>query len=847
MRKPRRVVTPILAATTCTLALIAGAMPATAVAPAAADAVRATSSQAQSDGTIVRSDSSREVFILAANAPVSPRGAHSTPADAAASFVAQSALRPRAAGHDASVTSVSRSALGGSVVRLDRTIDGVPLLGGDIAVDLTSDGRVRAASGMDTLDASVDTSTTVTPGEAARIAVRTTASERGIDPDQLTAGDPTLWIYDPRLIGAPGVPQARPVWHVVVTSSLRPDVRHLVLVDARRGSTALAVDLITHARERLTCDAAMTDGRSPCTAPLDVAAGERGESDPVSAIEDVNFAHDYTGDSYDFFLRYFDRDSIDDSGMPLLSTVRFRPPDAPDTNYRNAFWNGVQMTYGEGMVAQDVVGHELMHGVTEHRSPLFYYTQSGAINESLSDIFGEFIDLLYPGGNDDSEVRWQMGEDIAPIFGYTLRSMKEPTLSQHPDRTGSPFFRVTDDDRGGVHRNSGVSNKFAYLLTDGDTFNGQVVRGIGIEKTAHIVYGSMALLTSAADFQMLANALRASCATIVGTQGITSDDCAQVNAAILATEMDIEPHNGRVAPAPVCGVDATDRARSATPRSLWSDGFEDDSLAWDRTVALTDGPPEDGSLWYRTGEPIIADWAMDSYAVEGTRNMGIVPPGYRFDSSLSMQSAVTIPRGQVYLRFAHAFEFQREAGGRWDGGVLEYSIDGGGWQDAGPLITDNGYTGALSGVGSDNPLKGRGAFVESSHGYVTTRADLSSLGGHDVRFRFRFATNSKVESFGWFIDDVRVYACPGTPTITRLTPFRRSVDVRASLAATPASPVTGVEYRIGNGSWRGTGGTSGRFTISGLRPNRTYHVQVRALSGDGKSAASAVTSVRTLP
>lgn len=794
---------------------------------------------------ITRSTGSREVFIQAAGSPIAPRGSHVSPAAAAATFVAQSALSPRAAGHDVSVESTVPSVRGGSTIRLQRTINGVPLLGGDIAVDLTRDGRVRAASGKDTLDTDIDTTPSVTAADATRIAAAEVAAEKGITSKALRTTRPELWVYDPGIFEAPGVPQARAVWQVIVTSDRRPDVRELVLVDAKRGSITLSLDMVAHALERLTCDAQQSADRSPCTAPLDVARGERGETDPVSAIEDVNLAHDYTGDTYDFFYRTLGRDSIDDSGMPLLSTVRYRPDYALDHPYRNAFWNGVQMTYGEGIVAQDVVAHELMHGVTEHRSPLFYYTQSGAINESLSDIFGEFVDLLYPGGNDDTEVRWQMGEDLIEEFGFTLRSLKDPTLSQHPDRTGSPFFRIFEDDRGGVHRNSGVSNKFAYLLTDGDTFHGQTVRGIGIEKTAHIVYGSMALLTSAADFQMLAGALRASCATLLGTQGITADDCAQVDAAILATEMDTEPVNGRVAAAPICGIDDTDRASRATPRALWSEGFEDDTLAWDRTVEVTDGPEDDGSLWYRTGETIVDDWTMDSYAVEGTHNMAIVPQAYRFDSSLEMQSPITIPRGQTYLRFAHAFEFQRDAGGRWDGAVLEFSADSGPWTDAGPLIVDNGYTGPLSGYASDNPLKGRDAFVDSSHGYITTRVDLSSLSGSQVRFRFRFATNSSVMSFGWFIDDLRVYACPATPTIDRVQAERRSVTVRSTLRGSEAAPVTDVEYRLRGGEWRSTGSTGSRFTITGLRPGRTYAVQVRTVTDGGISAPSAVVSART--
>lgn len=807
-------------------------------------------------GTLARSDAahqggSREYFFESIGDPVRPRGLRTgtSPARVAQGFVRLGGIGQLPLQRGVTVTSELPSARGGTVVRLQRTINGVPILGGDIAVDVTRDGRVRAASGKDTWDETVDTTPTVSSERAITVAVDSTVREQMVDAVQLRAGVPQLWVFDPRLFEAPGIPRARLVWQVEVTSPERPDVRQIVLVDAHTGDIALTLDNIQEALSRFTCDAAKTSGRVPCELPLDVAAGERGESDPASAIEDVNLAHDYAGDSYDFFYRLFGRDSIDDSGIPLLSTVRYR--ENPDTNFKNAFWNGEQMTYGEGMVAQDVVAHELAHGVTEHRSPLFYYFQSGAINESLSDIFGEFVDLEYPGGNDDPQVRWQMGEDLLSVFDFPLRSMKDPTLSQHPDRTGSIFFRALDEDRGGVHRNSGVGNKFAYLLTDGDTFNGQTVRGIGIEKTARIVYGAMPLLTSAADYQMLAKALRASCATLLGTHGITADDCSQADRALLATEMDVEPVNGRVAAAPVCGTSTVARASAAVPARLWSDGFEDDTLAWVKSIETADSPQVPFALWFSTGEVVeMYDHVVESFATEGTRNLWGDNPDFRYDASIAMASPVTIPQGRVFLRFAHSFHFHRDAGGLWDGGVLEYRVEGAGmgpgeWRDAGPLLTDNGYTGTLSGYESDNPLRGREAFAGVSRGYITTRADLSSLAGKSVSFRFRIATNSFVGNEGWYIDDVSIYACPQTPRIRSIEVGRTTLDVRATVPDFAAAPLTRVEYRINGGSWRSSGQSMERFTIRKLRPGRQYTVEVRSVHGAARSAASVPVTVVT--
>ena len=107
-------------------------------------------------------------------------------------------------------------------------------------------------------------------------------------------------------------------------------------------------------------------------------------------------------------------------GMTLVSTTRYCP-NSSHCPYANAFWNGDQMVYGAGFAsADDVVGHELTHGVTESTSNLFYYYQSGAINESFSDVWGEFIDQTNGAGTDTARVKWLIGEDI-PGLGAIRR------------------------------------------------------------------------------------------------------------------------------------------------------------------------------------------------------------------------------------------------------------------------------------------------------------------------------------------------------------------------------------------------------------------------------------------
>jgi hypothetical protein len=133
---------------------------------------------------------------------------------------------------------------------------------------------------------------------------------------------------------------------------------------------------------------------------------------------------------------------------------------------------------------------------------------------------------------------------------------------------------------------------------------------------------------------------------------------------------------------------------------------------------------------------------------------------------------VVIP-ANAYLHFSHSFDFDQWSGTYYDGGVLEYSTNGGStWQDATALIVNNGYNGTIT-SGYGNPLSGRQAFVGTSHGYISTRLNLSSLAGQTVTFRWRLGLDSSIYAMGWWVDDVRIYTCVA-PTFTDV-PFDYSV------------------------------------------------------------------------
>ena len=190
------------------------------------------------------------------------------------------------------------------------------------------------------------------------------------------------------------------------------------------------------------------------------------------------------------------------------SSGRVRYCEASGTcPYPNAYWNGSEMRFGANYAsADDVVAHELTHAVTERESNLIYWGESGAINEAFSDIFGEFVDLTNTGGADGPYLRWLMGEDLP---GGAIRSMADPTLYGDPDRRYSVNWYTGAEDYRGVHLNSGVANKLAYLLTDGASFNGQTVTGQGISLVAALFYEAQVnLLVPASDYFDLYAALR---------------------------------------------------------------------------------------------------------------------------------------------------------------------------------------------------------------------------------------------------------------------------------------------------------------------------------------------------
>ena len=254
------------------------------------------------------------------------------------------------------------------------------------------------------------------------------------------------------------------------------------------------------------------DAKNGSSLPGTVA---RKEGDSPSSDVAVNEAYDGSGATYDLYKEIYQRDSIDGTGMRLDSTVHYQK------GYDNAFWDGEQMVYGDGdenlpvserlfnrfTIAIDVIGHELTHGVTQFEAKLTYSQQSGALNESMSDVFGSLV-KQYTLNQVANQADWIIGAGLltSNVNGVGIRSMKapgtaynDPVLGKDPQPAHMKDYVNTVSDNGGVHINSGIPNHAFYVTA-------LELGGYAWEKAGQIWYVTLRdKLTNNSNFQNCAN------------------------------------------------------------------------------------------------------------------------------------------------------------------------------------------------------------------------------------------------------------------------------------------------------------------------------------------------------
>ena len=194
----------------------------------------------------------------------------------------------------------------------------------------------------------------------------------------------------------------------------------------------------------------------------------RAEGEAATGDAAVDEAYDGLGSTYALYRQVYTRNSLDGAGLPLDASVHY------GRNYDNAFWDGARMVFGDGdgevfdrfTISLSVIGHELTHGVTQYTAGLTYSGQSGALNESISDVFGALVEQHARDQTAD-EASWLIGEGLflPAVQGRALRDMAAPgtaydddVLGRDPQPATMAGYVETGEDNGGVHLNSGIPN-----------------------------------------------------------------------------------------------------------------------------------------------------------------------------------------------------------------------------------------------------------------------------------------------------------------------------------------------------------------------------------------------------
>lgn len=492
---------------------------------------------------------------------------------------------------------------------------------------------------------------------------------------------------------------------------------------------------------------------------------------------------------YNFFKNAFGYVSYDATDHTMI-TVN----NDPTISCPNARWNGTYAGYCDGTATDDVIAHEWGHAYTEYTSGLIYQYQSGALNESYSDVWGETIDLInnYMDEGENLSVRtttacsgslrWKVGED-ATSFGGAIRDMWNPNCNGDPAKVlDAANYYCGTADSGGVHTNSGVTNHLYALLVDGGTYNGYTMTGMGFVKAAHLWWRAQKnYLTATSDFANFADALEASANDLIGVnlQGlsttvtpagltglsITSADVQNVKNGILAVQLRTSPAT-QCNYTPLLAQSAPSLCASATNNPLFKEDWENGLGNWTVTNVPTKPSTWEARDWTiksnlpksRPGKAIFAIDPINGDCASNLQN-GIL----RLESpTITMP---TFTSGKYEMAFNHYVATEST----WDGGNIKYSLNEGSWILV-PVTAFiyNGYNSTLEGTSSnDNPLKGQRAFTGTDGGSLggswgQSVIDLSKLGvtsGSKIKFRFEMGTDGCNGVEGWYLDELYVYNC----------------------------------------------------------------------------------------
>jgi bacillolysin len=719
-----------------------------------------------------------------------------------------SAEQALAAGQDASgpaselrAARVTEDDLGATHVRLDQFYQGIPVFGAQVIVHMNEQG-ITAVNGNFVPDVAVNPQPRIAAQKAGLMAVSLLRKQLGNLPFSVTKSE--LSVYRTGLLeGYAG--QNVLAYNIEVDGGQK--AKEQVWLNANTGGLLNRISLTPDALYRVV-HAPRYDSANPS---LFVMREEGGLPSPVPVFNEL---YDFTGHTYNLYASAFGRDSYDNAGHKMR-TVYLVNQVCP-----NAYWDGQTTNYCPDITGDDVVSHEWSHAYTQYTHGLIYSYQSGALNESYSDIFGETVDLLNGvdgnGGSNNNEraiyddsngvpvvvgggQRWRIGEDVQslnqPVLGI-LRDMYQPAVYGNADKVSSANYTCGSTDNGGVHNNSGVPNHAFALLVDGGTFNGQTINGIGLTKAAAIYFRAAAIYQMpTTNFANHEQSLRAAAADLLGAQlyelstsntnrtpsnqTITQADITELGKAMAAVEMS--------QPASQCGF--TPLLDPNTP------------LACDGNTTVFTDDFEDGNIddWAKTSTGVYAGWPNLNWTIKeqlpenrpGKAAFAIDPPdgvcldpNGDYSGKFSMDSpAITVPDGGSNLKMSFDHFVETEAA--VDGGNLYISVNGGAFTAIpSSRFTFNPYNVQLRAAPpadqNTNPKAGEDAFSGSNVGtgmgsFGTSIVDLSGLAtpGQTIKVRFEFGLDGCGGGTGWIVDNFRVYYCPtlSAPTLTMGTDY----------------------------------------------------------------------------
>lgn len=594
--------------------------------------------------------------------------------------------------------------------------------------------------------------------------------------------------------------------------------------------------------------------------------------------------------TWDFYFYQLGRNSYDGNGGVINQYVHY------DNNYNNAFWDGQKMTYGDGdgssfgpLVSLDVVGHEITHGVTERTSNLVYQNESGALNESFSDIFGTAIEFYKEGTQGD----WLIGEDFDVQSGVGFRSMSNPKSQGDPDtyqgtnwKSNSAFPSLIDD-YGGVHSNSGVQNHWFYILSVGksgtnDKGNSYSVTGIGINKAAAIAYRNNATkLSSNSNYAAARSGAIASAIELYGDgspEVIATTNAwyaVGVGAAYQGAPQTCATPAGLTA-ASITQTSATLNWTTVSSASNYNLRYRSvGSTTWTNTTSTTNSKSVTGlsagtNYEFQVqsscgGSSTSAYSSSATFSTTSTNGGGGAPTNYCTSqgnnssdewinrvqfASLDNTSGNNNGYGNylstiVPVTAGNSYNFTLTPGFT-SGGLfgsstypeywkiwIDYNRDGD-FSDAGELAYDAGATATTARTGS------------------IAIPNSASVGQTRMRVQMKYnGASTACEAFGYGeVEDYTLQIQSAAPQTCDIPSNLNSSNISANSADlswsnTGASNGYLVDYRIANGSWTTLSSASNALTLSNLSANSSYEFRVKSDCGATTSSFSGIANFTT--